>query len=68
MANIQLETKVEGGMICGIHHLTMVHIIYTILRGRISGPISGIAFSNWLWLGTGRIPHLVGGAVGVTML
>ena len=29
-------TKVEDSMIHDIHHLTMVHIIYTILCGRIT--------------------------------
>ena len=29
-------TEVEGSMICYIHHLTMVHVIYTILHGRIT--------------------------------
>ena len=36
MANILPETEVEGSMIRDIHLLTMVHIIYTILRGRIT--------------------------------
>ena len=29
-------TEVEGSMIRDIHHLTMVHIIYTIVRGWIT--------------------------------
>ena len=29
-------TEVKGSMFCYIHHLTMVHIIYTILCGRIT--------------------------------
>ena len=39
-------TEVEGSMIRDIHHLTMVHIIYTILRRRnyISSSVSGTAF------------------------
>ena len=32
-------------MIRDIHHLTMVHIIYTIVHGRIT--VSGIAFLNF---------------------
>ena len=36
MANILPETEVEGSMIRDIHHLTMVHIIYTIVRGWIT--------------------------------
>ena len=36
MTNILPETEVEGSMIRDIHHLTMVHTIYTIVRGRIT--------------------------------
>ena len=36
MANILPETEVEGSMIRDIHLLTMVHIVYTIVRGQIT--------------------------------
>ena len=37
ISNCKLSmTEVEGSMIHDIHHLTMVHIIYTIVRGQIT--------------------------------